>query len=111
MSEKLTTEQRLDLMDARIGVITRGFSEILGELGKLDDVELAQDTRPWDPNRITWQEAEGSSGPYEKASDASNPDYQLLVKDLRSHDGKLSRSGFFYWLFTTGDAVGRKPKC
>lgn len=110
MSEKLTIEQRLDLMDARIGVFTRVFSEILSELAQLDDVELAQDTRPWDPNRITWQETEGSSGLYEKASDASNPDYELLVKDLRSHDGKLSRSRFFYWLFTKGDAVGRKRK-
>jgi len=110
MNEELTIEQQTAANTARIAIITKGFSEILSDLAKLDDAERAQDSRPWDPNRISWQDAQGSSGPYKKATDYENPDYQLLVKDLRAHEGKLSRGGFFYWLFTRGDAVGRKRK-
>lgn len=106
MTEKLDLEQRVDLNEARIGIITKALSEMIHELGNIDQVELVNQDRPWTPEKINWKEANGASGPYEKATDGV--DYHLLVKDLKSSDGKFRKGGFFYWLFQRGDAVGRK---
>ena len=102
----MDTDQRLDLIEARIGIITKGLSVIIADLGNIDDVELAQGDRPWNPDQICWVETTGRSGPYFKATEGQ--DYELLVKDLKSHGNKFQRDGFFYWLFEQTDAVGRK---
>lgn len=107
MEEKrLSLEERMDLQDARIGIITKALSQMFHEMAALDDVELAQDTRPWDPAKINWKETEGGSGLYEKATDGL--DYDLLMKDLRAHNDKFRKGGYFYWVFQRGDAIGRK---
>ena len=108
MIERPELERRLDLLEARIGIITKGLSGIIGELGNIDDVELAQNDRPWDPTRVSWKQADGSRGPYERANDKTNPDFQLLVKELKEKDGKFRKGGYFYWLFDRSDDVGRK---
>jgi hypothetical protein len=64
----------------------------------------------WDPARIQWKPAEGNKGPYESSEDLDNPDFKLLNKQLAEHHGKLSRDGYFYWLFTNGSKIGRKQK-
>lgn len=70
-----------------------------------------QTTNPeWDPKEIEWRQTEGPKGIYERANKQSNHAYQMLVKDLQAHDGRLTRNNFFYWLFKEGDAVGRKPR-
>jgi hypothetical protein len=66
-------------------------------------------------DRIKWTRAEGPSGPYEYADKADNmgpaeyEDFQALLADLKDHGGRLSRQGYFMWLFSKGDRVGRKP--
>ncbi len=37
-----------------------------------------------------------------------NKDFEALLADLKEHDGKLTIKPHFYWLFSSGDAVGRK---
>jgi hypothetical protein len=64
----------------------------------------------WNPNNISWQEAQGTSGPYERSKDTDNPEFQLMLKDLQAHNGKLTRNGYFYWLFQDGTTVGRKKR-
>jgi len=64
----------------------------------------------WNPDNIKWTEATGSSGPYERSQDKENADFKKMVEDLKAHNGKLSRDGYFYWLFTNGDCVGRKKR-
>lgn len=64
----------------------------------------------YDPSKIKWETAEGPSGPYERSQDVDSRDFKLLVKDLAAHDGKLTKDGFFYWLFKNGSVVGRKRK-
>jgi len=64
----------------------------------------------WDPNAIHWQEAQGTSGPYERSTATDNPDFQLMLKDLQAHNGKRTRNGYFYWLFQDGTTVGRKKR-
>lgn len=66
--------------------------------------------KEWDPNKIKWTEAEGSSGKYERSEDVDSIGFKELLKDLAAHDGKLSRDGYFYWKFQSGSVVGRKLK-
>jgi hypothetical protein len=62
----------------------------------------------WTPGRIPWKNATGPSGPYERAEDPRNPEFESLLIDLNGHKGSLTRDGLYYWLFTDGQAVGRK---
>lgn len=62
-----------------------------------------------DLTKIARINAEGGAGPYEKAVKQENRDYQLLVKVLGEHNGKMTIGGFFVWLFSDGETVGRKP--
>jgi len=64
----------------------------------------------WDPNKIKWQHAEGSSGAYERSEDVNNPEFKAMLKDLAEHSGRLTRNGYFYWTFKNGSVVGRKKK-
>lgn len=64
----------------------------------------------WDQAKIKWVEAQGSSGPYERSEDVNSPDFKALVKDLASHNGRLSKDGVFFWLFENGAIVGRKKR-
>ena len=82
------------------------------ELGPILDHEPSEN---WDPNKIKWTSAQGTKGPYqrypatgEKAE--STPDYRSMLAALKSHGGKMMRSGFFYWVFEDGSTVGRKRK-
>jgi hypothetical protein len=69
----------------------------------------------YNPENIPWIRTEGQKGPYERYPafqqnpDIANPDYNGLHADLKAHDGKLTRSGIFYWLFTDDQTIGRKP--
>ena len=64
----------------------------------------------WDPNAIKWGKAEGSKGEYERSEDVNNPEFKTMLKDLASHGGRLSREGYFYWIFKNGTTVGRKRR-
>jgi hypothetical protein len=81
-------------------------------IDKFVQTQAKAHTREYDVTRIAWVERSGAKGPFEfadaKTQDAS-VDYQALVADLKAHDGKLTLNHYFYWIFTGGDAVGRKP--
>ena len=64
----------------------------------------------WDPSGIKWESAEGSKGPYERSEDVNNCEFKAMVKDLTGHGGRLTREGYFYWLFENGGTVGRKRR-
>lgn len=64
----------------------------------------------WNPERIKWVEAEGPSGPYERAEAQDNPDFQAMLKDLEKHNGRLTKGGYFYWKFEKAEIVGRKKR-
>lgn len=71
---------------------------------------LRSDEQSWNPIRIKWEQAHGTSGPYERSEDVDSPDFKSLIKDLDQHDGRLSKDGHFYWLFKNGSTVGRKKR-
>jgi hypothetical protein len=64
----------------------------------------------WNPDKIKWVQAEGSSGPYERSEDVDNPDFKAMLKDLAEHQGKFQREGYFYWAFQKAAVVGRKKR-
>jgi len=76
----------------------------------LERIAPNDDKWNWNPDNIKWEKAVGSSGPYERSQNKENVDFQKMVEDLKAHNGKLSRDGYFYWLFTNGDCVGRKKR-
>ncbi|MEM3551875.1 MAG: hypothetical protein QXN87_01365 [Candidatus Bathyarchaeia archaeon] len=64
----------------------------------------------WDPEAIKWERAEGSAGPYQRSEDLDNSDFKAMLKDLQAHGGRLTREGWFYWVFQNGATVGRKKR-
>lgn len=68
----------------------------------------AKEKSSWDPSKIKWEQAEGSSGPYERSEDVNNLDFKAMLRDLQGHKGKLYRDDYFYWAFENGATVGRK---
>jgi hypothetical protein len=64
----------------------------------------------YDPEKIKWQDAQGDKGPYQKSTDLNSLDHKELLKDLATHEGKLTRRGFFYWVFQDSSTIGRKKK-
>ncbi len=78
------------------------------------DLLNVEDRPVWDVDKIKWIKAQSGKGEYERADAEANKgvvDFDNLVADLKLHNGKLSRLGFFYWLFeqTETPTVGRKP--
>jgi hypothetical protein len=64
----------------------------------------------WNPDAIKWEKAEGSKGTYERGEDVNNPEFKVMLKDLASHGNRLTRNGYFYWIFKNGTTVGRKRR-
>ena len=111
MSDKqLSLEQRVDALEAKITIIGTGLSAILTELAGVGEAEQAEAQAPVDLNRITWVEAEGPKGKFEKSEDINNPEFKKLVKTLAEHDGKMTISDDFVWLYRNGSTVGRKER-
>ena len=64
----------------------------------------------WNPEAIRWEPAEGGSGPYERSGDVNNPEFKSMLQDLAAHGGKMTRNGYFFWVFKNGHTVGRKKR-
>jgi hypothetical protein len=69
---------------------------------------IREDVSDWDPEKIKWQETAGPSGPFQKSDDVNNPEFKVMLKDLQAHKGKMTKNGWFYWVFKNGATVGRK---
>lgn len=63
----------------------------------------------YDLSKIKTERTEGRAGFYQKATEQDSEDYRNLLKDLKAHDGKLIRDGFWIWLFDDGTTAGMKP--
>jgi len=79
---------------------------------QISELTKAQDKSKWkwDTSKIKWIVAEGFKGKYERSEDVTSPDFKNLVRHLSACKGKLSREGYFYWLFENGVTVGRKKR-
>jgi hypothetical protein len=103
-------EDFLDMLNA----VEASIVKMREQIAKL--VGVAEEKLAWDPAKIKWVQVTGASGPYERypaegAKPEATEDYKNLLEDLKAHNGKLTRDGFFYWLFSGDQAtVGRKPR-
>ena len=77
-------------------------------LGITEPFSQPPKTFSWNPDKIEWFLAEGTSGPYERSEDVNNLDFKAMLKDLGEHKGKFQREGYFYWAFQKASIVGRK---
>jgi len=64
----------------------------------------------WNPDQIKWIDAQGTAGPYQRSEDFDNPEFKAMLKDLQAHGGRLTREGWFFWIFQSGATVGRKKR-
>jgi hypothetical protein len=111
MSEKkLSVDQRVDLLEARVDVISVGLNSILAEMARLDNAAEEQKESPVDLEKIKWTEAEGPKGKFDKSEDANNSEFKKLVKTLAEHDKKMTIGSYFVWLFENGSTIGRKKR-
>jgi len=70
----------------------------------------AKGIEKWDPSKIKFEETQGTKGPYERANPQATHDFKAMLADLKAHGGKVTRTGYFYWIFTDGATVGRKKR-
>ncbi|MGB9756490.1 MAG: hypothetical protein ACPLVJ_01755, partial [Candidatus Bathyarchaeales archaeon] len=57
-------------------------------------------TPSWNPDKIKWEAVEGSKGSYQRypAEDQkaeATEDYKNMLRDLKAHNGRLTRDGYF----------------
>jgi hypothetical protein len=113
LDEKLLAlEVKLAGIEAGAHLIWQAL-EAHGLLKNGEVVQRAQSKQPrvaWDPSKIKWTEAEGGKGPYQRSEDINNPEFKCMLRDLATHGGKTTRSGYFYWVFQNGHVVGRKKR-
>jgi hypothetical protein len=116
MNEKaLTTEQRLDAVEAKVHAISLGLNTILTDITRIDNAEATQKEGPQDPSKydtIFWETATGSRGEYQKTSEKAtqnHPIYQELLQRLKKNKGKARIGDYFYWQFDKNPTtIGRK---
>jgi len=105
------SQREIEKVTAQINAIYEGLSFILS---RIDEIEKAAqgDIDTWDPNKIKWIHTEGASGAYEKADPQGlkDSDFDLMLKDLKAHSGKLTHEDYFYWVFKDQATVGRKKR-
>ena len=125
---KITIGKGKTVGDEKAGKWVRVYYELEAEVEDEHQIELAKGSmetlldawlrgetvtpeKPsWDPAKIKWTEEEGFKGKYEKSEDVNNLEFKAMLKDLQQHNGRMTREGYFYWVFTTGSTVGRKKK-
>ena len=78
------------------------------------DKQATEEPLEYNLEKIPWIQAEGKKGIYQKypafkQKPSMTVDYINLLEDLKQHNGKLTRNGFFMWLFDDNVTVARKP--
>ena len=105
-----------DLIEAKFDIIGTSLNAILTDFARIGEAEQVVKENPsWNGSKIPWKETEGTKGKYERYPASGEKtediiDYQNLLADLKEHDGKLTRDGFFYWCFENGVTVARKKR-
>ena len=87
------------------------YNDIHKALGNFIQQKSKVVLKEYDPEKIKWEDKTGQKGPFQSTEDANNPEYKALRKDLADHNGKFNLKGKFYWVFTNGSTIGRKPQC
>lgn len=67
---------------------------------------------PFDATKIQWQDKENEKGKFQSSEDTNNPEHKALLAFLNEHvPSKCVQSeGQFYWVYSNGTTIGRKPR-
>jgi hypothetical protein len=103
---EIFVEDFLDMLNGIEASITKMKQQISKLLGVAEEKPKVQ----WNPDKIKWEKAQGQKGEFEKSQDVNNLEFKAMLKDLAQHSGKLSREGYFYWVYKNGSTVGRKRR-
>jgi len=122
--EDKTSLTSLKLLVSKQAEVLAAFRDWLQEAQKLRELideyvnlqaQVMEQGVTYDLGRLRWIKTTGPSGEYEYADKTNNmdpgvyEDFKALLEDLKEHGGRLTRQGYFLWLFSQGDRVGRKP--
>lgn len=100
MSEQKALEVLLDLANA----LEAAAVNVKRQIAELSGAQSLS----WNPEKIKWEQAQGSKGPFERSEDVNSLDFKAMLKDIQGHKGKLNRDDYFYWAFENRAIVGRK---
>ena len=101
---KIFLEDLLDLLNAQEASIVKMKMQIAKLVG------VAEEKPHYDMSKMRWEQAQGTSGPYEKSSDVNSLDFKALLADVQKHGGKMTACGYFVWCFKNGSTLGRKKR-
>lgn len=110
---------RVSQLEKRLDTFEKCFRLLIVDLDRLK-TDAKTDSSSIDPlktdvsngkkdfNTLVWVSVDGPRGVYEKTVKSNVEAWTLLAAELQSKDGKMTKDGFFYWLFEKADAIGRK---
>lgn len=104
MMVKIDVEDAVKLRDH-----SQAIADVWNEI--LEKNEPKQEEPKYDLMKIVTEQVEGPSGIYLKVTaknNPGNPDYEALIEDLKQHNGKLTKQGYFVWLFDDKETAGMK---
>ena len=94
-------------------LIRDGCAMVLDGVNRLLEETEPKQTQPhYDIMKLVTRQTDGKSGYYLKASAADNQNnhnFEALIEDLKQHGSKLTKQGYFCWLFSDNKTVGMKP--
>lgn len=130
--KKLTVGKGKTVGDEKAGVWKRVYYELQVEIQDEHDVEIAKasteglidgwltpseltsqpqpQSESWNREAIKWEQRQGAKGPFLRTEDFNNPEYKKMLRNLQQHKGKLSKGGYFFWVFENGSTVGCKKR-
>ncbi len=96
---------------AALNNLARNLGSAVVDLNRdICEIVRVEFEQTWTPENIKWVQADGAAGTYERSDDVNSLDFKAMLKDLATHNGKLTRDGTFYWTFKNGITVGRKNR-
>ena len=88
-----------------------GLKTVVTKLSEIEDLYQQGKQQGFiEESKAQWVKMVGPSGDYEKAvfkDNEAKEEFQQLIKELKDHDNKMNKDGFFMWLFKDG-SIGRK---
>lgn len=103
----MNLEVLLKLRDAH-QMITDALTE---EIEKHVPTEPKTEPEPYDLMKVVTHQAKGEKGHYLKVlpeANKENRDYELFIAHLKKSGGKLTKQGYFCWLFSDNVTAGMK---
>jgi hypothetical protein len=102
----MTEEKALEILSNLADALEAAAINVKHQIAEITEAQ----ENLWSMEKIAWTKTEGSSGPYEKSEDVNNPHFKAMLTDLEAHKGKMTKGGFFIWVFENGSSVGRKRR-